>query len=86
MVLSCTLVLLPGLVLGDSIGNVGYMGYNPAGNTGKCREQILSSLHLGHAQTFQVIYLQLTCDWMYKLLATACNKRFNMLNILLAIL
>ena len=46
MVPSCTLVVWPGLVLGDSIGNVGHTGYTPAGNTGKWRENFLLLLHL----------------------------------------
>ena len=33
-----------------------------------------------------LIYLQLTSDWTFELLAMACNKTFYMLNILLAIL
>ena len=34
------------------------------------------------AQTLQVTYLQLFCNWMFELLAMACNRSFNMLNIL----
>ena len=41
---------------------------------------------LSPAQTLQVIDLRLTCNWTFELLAIACNKSFNMLNILLAIL
>ena len=37
------------------------------------------------AQTLQVTYLQLSCNWMFELLAMACNRSFNMLNILDAI-
>ena len=37
------------------------------------------------AQTLQVTYLQLICNWMFELLAMACNRSFNMLNILHAI-
>ena len=37
-------------------------------------------------QTLQVIYSWFTCDWTFELLPIACNIRFNMLNILLAIL
>ena len=29
----------------------------------------------------KVIYLQLTCDWTFELLAMGCYKSFNMLNI-----
>ena len=32
------------------------------------------------AQTLQVTYLQLSCNWMFALLAMACNRSFNMLN------
>ena len=38
------------------------------------------------AQTLQVTYLQLSCNWMFELLARACNKSLNMLNILHGIL
>ena len=38
------------------------------------------------APTLQVTYLQLSCNWMFELLAMACNRSFNMLNILHAIL
>ena len=38
------------------------------------------------AHTLRVSYLQLTCDWTFKMIAMACNSGFNMLNILLAIL
>ena len=41
---------------------------------------------LSAAHMLQVIYLQLTCDWMFKLLAMASQKSFNILNILLTIL
>ena len=38
------------------------------------------------AQTLQVTYLQLSCNWMFELLAMACNRSFNMLNVLHVIL
>ena len=37
-------------------------------------------------QMLQIIYLRLTCDWTLELLSMACNRSFNMLNILFAIL
>ena len=41
---------------------------------------------LSPAHTFQVIYLLLTCDWTFELLGMACNRSFNMLNVLFVIL
>ena len=38
------------------------------------------------ALTLPVTFLQLSCNWMFELLAMACNRSFNMLNILHAIL
>ena len=49
-------------------------------------EDILGFRPSSPAQTLQVIYLRLTCDWTFKLLTMTCNRIFNMLNILLAIL
>ena len=37
---------------------------------------------LSPAEKLQVIYLQLTCDWKFELLAMACNKSFNILKII----
>ena len=37
------------------------------------------------AQTLQLTYLQLICNWMFELLAMAGNRSFNLLNILHAI-
>ena len=47
---------------------------------------IVLIVFLSSVQRKQVIYLRFTCDWMFELLAMACNKSFNMWNILLAIL
>ena len=47
---------------------------------------IVLIVFLSPAQMLQVIYLQFTGDWTFELLVMACNKSFNMLNILLAIL
>ena len=51
------------------------------GSTSFCTLVVTMSL----AQTLQVTYLQLICNWMFELLAMACNRSFNMLNILHAI-
>ena len=46
----------------------------------------MGSKGLSPAQTLQVIHLRFTCDWTFKLLATAGNRSFNMLNDLLDVL
>ena len=33
---------------------------------------------LSPAQTLQVIYLRLTCDWAFELLVTVCNRRHTL--------
>ena len=51
-----------------------------------CTLYSLPFVALSPAQTLQVIYLRLTYDWTFELLAMACDTSFDRLNILLAIL
>ena len=48
----------------------------------KCNTELVIRCALSPAQTMQVIYLRLTCNWTFELLAMACNRSFSMLNIL----
>ena len=46
---------------------------------------IRPSCFLSPVHTLHIIHVRLTCDWVLELLAMACNRSFNMLNILLVI-
>ena len=49
-------------------------------------QALLIHLYFKPLTDVALFYLRLTCDWTFEMIAMACNRSFNMLNIVLAIL